>query len=303
VKFAAVILTKNESMHIARCLESIAFACDEIVVVDSGSTDDTVEICQRHGARVIAHPWVNYASQFNFGLSCLAGDAAWVVRIDADEYLLPGWDATAARLIAERDGLDGIAVRRTMCFMGKAIRWGGVASWQLRIFRRGHGECEARWMDEHIVVRRDVATAPIRLVDDNLNNLEWWTQKHLGYANREAIDILLDSAAGRGEAADEKGTRVAEANMKRIIKERIYNRLPGGLRAALYFFLRYVVLLGFLDGRRGFLFHFFQGWWYRTLVDCRVREIRDRMVAESLDLPSAIFRETGLDLSKVPPHD
>jgi glycosyltransferase involved in cell wall biosynthesis len=300
MKFAAVILTKNEAQHIARCLRSVADACAEILVVDCGSTDATEAICREFGVRFVVNPWINHASQYNFGLDQLSGACDWVVRIDADEYLSPGWDA-AARALIDRHGasLGGIAVRRRMRFLGKEIVWGGAASWQLRIFRAS-GRCEARWMDEHIIVAGDVVHSAIRLTDDNLNNVQWWTEKHIGYANREAIEVLLSEA---GPAEQGGGTRVRQAAVKRFVKERIYNRLPIGLRAVLYFMLRYVVLLGFLDGGRGFLFHFLQGWWYRTLVDIRVHEITTRMRREGLDLAAAIKAETGIEISKATdPH-
>ena len=288
----AVILTKNEEQHLRRALECIEPHCREIVIVDSGSTDATKAIARDFGARFEFNPWKNYATQFNHGLALAGENSDWILRLDADEILDPDWYVRFAALVAAKPETTGIALRRTMTFRGKRIRFGLATTWQLRLFRAGRGTCEARWMDEHIVVDGPVEQLAVNLVDDNLNDLRWWTEKHLGYADREAVDLLISA---REEASkSQHGSMTGQAKAKRWIKDNLYAKLPIGLRALMFFILRYVFALGFLDGLRGFQFHVLQGFWYRLYTDIRVAEIREAQAKHGLTLESAIEQVTGI---------
>jgi glycosyltransferase involved in cell wall biosynthesis len=293
---AAVIITKNEEQHIARCLESVRADCAAVIVVDSGSTDRTAEIATALGAQVYVNPFVNHAAQFNHGVGLVPPGIDWVLRIDADETLAPGWAAGFADLLARQPEVKGVSLRRLMRFQGQLIRWGGCATWQLRLFDRRFGQCEARWMDEHIAVDGPVAQLNVRLVDDNLNPLAWWTDKHNAYSSKEAVEILnleYGFFPARAEAQHSYGKGVAA---KRFVKEKIYARLPSGIRAALYFAYRYILRLGFLDGRRGASFHVLQGLWYRYLVDAKVREVKDHMRRTGGDVVPAIKHVLNITL-------
>ena len=188
----AIILTLNEEMHIARCIESLAGQCTSITVVDSGSTDGTTEIAIALGAQVLRNPWINYASQMNYAIEALADRGGWLLRIDADEVLDADSRQTLAEAIAgAAPEVDGLVVQRRIHFLGRRIRHGAIEpSWQLRLWRNGAGRCEQRWMDEHIKVVGSVARTELVLSDINLNSLTWWTSKHNSYASREAIEIL-----------------------------------------------------------------------------------------------------------------
>ena len=151
-------------------------------------------------------------------------------------------------------------------------------------------------MDEHMVVDRGgVARLPGGVVDDNLNSLTWWTQKHNGYASREAVDLLdTKYALGIGDQGREGLNR--QAGIKRWLKTRIYSRLPLGIRPWLYFFYRAFLRLGFLDGSRGMLFHTLQGLWYRQLVDAKVTEVEDAVLQRGCHIRKAIHDVLGIDL-------
>ncbi len=290
----AIILTKDEEKHLARALESVAQFCTEIIVVDSGSTDRTEAIARASGARFVVNPWINHATQFNHG-AMLAGESAdWLLRLDADEVLDADWYPRFAALVAQKPETTGIAFRRTMTFRGRPIRHGLARTWQLRLFRAGRGRCEARWMDEHIVVDGPVEQLPVQLLDDNLNDLRWWTQKHIGYADREAVELLLGDRKAGG------GALTGQAKAKRWLKDNVYARLPIGLRALAFFILRYIFALGFLDGMRGFQFHVLQGFWYRLYTDIRLDEIRQLRDAEDISLEAAILQVTGIDVGAAP---
>ena len=177
-----------------------------------------------------------------------------------------------------------------MVFLGREIRNGFFyPALMLRLWRNGTGSIEQRWMDEHIVVR-DARTKVLEgdLVDENLNDLNWWTQKHTGYAMREVYDIIQSQ-----HAESTHGSLSGQASFKRFLKNKVYNKLPGGLRGGLYFFYRYVVGRGFLDGKAGFYFHFLQAFWYRVYVDAKLFELTRE--AEQLGTtPYQLLRDRGI---------
>lgn len=292
-----LILTRDEERHIARAIRSVAGLGGRVVVIDSGSTDRTVEIARALGAEVLANPWRNHATQFNWGLDQLPEGTGWVLRLDADEVLSPELVAQiAATLPGLGTDVEGVTMGRRMAFMGRVIRHGGLFPIRvLRIFRHGKGRCENRWMDEHIKVAGQVVDLPGEMLDDNLNSLTWWTAKHNAYASREVVDLLNlehgfmphDTVAGLGRG---------QAGAKRWLKEKVYARLPGGFRALAYFLYRYVFRAGFLDGREGLAFHVLQGFWYRFLVDAKLAETRAHMARTGCDAPTAIREVLGIDV-------
>lgn len=297
MKITAVILTHNEELHLERCILSLREVVSDILVVDSYSSDDTLGIALGYGARIIQNTWVNYAAQFNFALTQLSASTEWVLRIDADETLTVPLRQSIKALSAQLlDGVAGVYWGRRMAFQGRLIRHGGVFPVQVcRLFRKGHGECENRWMDEHIKLVGPAIHVAGEMIDDNLNSLSWWIDKHNRYASREAVDLLNlecgffphDSVAALSFAN--------QASRKRWIKEYIYARLPLGIRAFAYFLYRYVFRLGFLDGSQGTAFHFLQGFWYRYLVDAKVNEVRTAIRAGTAPRV-AVKQCLGLDL-------
>ena len=295
---SVVILTKNEERHIARCLESVAPFASHCLVVDSGSTDRTVEIAKAKGAEAYFNHWVNYATQMNWGIDRVPRGTDWILRLDADEIITPGLaQEMQDDLPSLGPEVEGVYVSRRMTFMGRPIRWGGIFPVRvLRLFRAGRGRCENRWMDEHILVSGDTADFRGELIDDNRNSLTWWTEKHNGYASREVVDLLnLEHGFMAHETvANLQGGQ--QAGVKRWLKERVYARLPGGVRAFAYFVYRYVVRLGFLDGKEGTAFHVLQGFWYRYLVDTKLHETRSYMARERVDVVTAIRDVLGIDL-------
>lgn len=152
-------------------------------------------------------------------------------------------------------------------------------------------------MDEHIIVNGETAEFSGEIVDDNLNSLTWWTEKHNSYASREVVDILNQEYGFMPQetVADLKSGQ--QAGVKRWIKENIYRRLPGGIRAFAYFFYRYIIRLGFLDGKEGTAFHVLQGFWYRYLVDMKLYEVRAHIRKNNVDVVTAVNEVLGIDVS------
>ncbi len=288
-----IILTKNEARHIARAIASVRDLASRIIVVDSGSTDATMQIACAHGAEVLSHPWINHATQFNWALDQIANAPGWVLRLDADEVVTP---TLAAEIAAGLPDVDGCYVGRGIKFMGQLVRYGGVFPVpSMRLFRNGKARCEARWMDEHIIVAGPTVHLRGQIIDDNLNPLDWWVSKHNGYASREAVDVLNREYDFLGTAGALPGTGAVAR--KRWVKLHLYARLPAGLRAGLYFLYRYVIRLGFLDAPRARRFHVLQGFWYRYLVDAKLAEVRRYIATTEASPEAAILNVLGIDVT------
>lgn len=277
----AVIIAFNEELHIARCIERLRGIARRVVVIDSHSTDATVEIARAQGAEVIAHSFVNHAAQFNWGVNAADIQTRWVLRMDADEYLdEAGARNLRAALESAPDEVSAFALRRGVVFQERRIRFGGISNVFLtRVWRRGMARVEARWMDEQVLVN-DGLTLQIdegAIIDENLNDIGWWTAKHNSYTTRQMVQAMLGEL-DRADLIDMKQLN-PHVRRKRIFRERIYGPAPLFLRAIVYFVYRYIFALGFLDGKAGFLFHYFQGLWNFFLVDVKIFEAR-RIVAE-----------------------
>lgn len=295
-----VILTHNEEIHIERCIRSLLPIASKIFIVDSFSTDRTVEIAQSLGAVVEQRKWKNYADQFQWGLDNCGAESEWVMRMDADEYLEPGLQQELVRILPNIGAaIGGIYIRRKVFFYGKWIRHGGFYPHTLmRIWRNGKGRIEQRWMDEHIVLPPEAKTIMVKehLVDDNLKGITFWINKHNSYASREMVDLLNNKYALLEKDESLKTVDDPQAKWKRLMKDKVYSRLPVGLRAAVYFFYRYFFRLGFLDGSKGFLWHFMQGFWYRLLVDIKIMEMEERCGGDVEKMKLVLREEHGIKL-------
>ena len=275
---SVIVLTYNEEIHIARCLENVLPIARAVYIIDSYSTDRTLEIASRYErVHVLQNRWENnYARQFNWGLEHAGITTAWVLRLDADEYLLPELiDELRLKLPTMPAQVSGLSMNRRHIFLGRWMRRGTYPVTLTRLFRYGHGMCEQRLMDEHIQLTQG-RTEQLEhdFCDHNLNDISWFCHKHVNYAIREAVDLLdieLD-LTGAAQADDDRQLG-GQAHRKRMKKHR-YARQPLFWRAFLYFVYRYIVKGAFLEGAEGFLWSFVQGWWYRTLVDAKVLEIK-----------------------------
>lgn len=280
---AVLILTFNEANHIERAVASVRGIARDILVVDSSSTDDTVAKAEAAGARVLSNPFVNYSKQFQWGLDHGAIDATWIMRLDADELIEDDLREEIRRTIPTMPTeIVGVNFDRKHIFMGRWVRHGGRFPLRLlRLWRRGQGRIEDRWMDEHIVVWGGrTVTLKGGFADANENDLSFFTDKHNKYATREAIDVLSQRYGlfPRDRGFSPRAVS-RQAGVKRWIKEKVYNRLPFWVGPFGYFLYRYIIQLGFLDGRAGLVYHFLQGFWYRFLVGAKVYEL-ERAIAD-----------------------
>lgn len=293
-----VILTKDEKKHIARCLECVRKFASEIYVIDCFSTDGTQEIARCFGAKVVEHEWPgNQAEQFNWALNNLSIQTEWIMRIDADEYLMPELiDELQLKLPLIGDDINGIVFNRRHIFLEKWMKGGIYPVKMLRTFRRGHAVCEQRLMDEHIVLK-DGKTIDFEndFCDHNLNNISWFCKKHVDYAIREAAE-MLDLEYGLSHSKDSDGELSPQALAKRK-KKHSYAKKPLFWRAAAYFLYRYLLKGGWKDGKEGFIFTFIQGLWYRTLVDANIFEIKKKSGNNPEKIKEILQKEYNITIS------
>lgn len=277
-----IILTYNEEQNLPFCLASLAGLSADIRVVDSGSTDRTCSIAREFGAHVASHDFQTQAKQFNWALDNVAIGTPWIMRLDADERLTPELRDEILNVLSNTERLvAAYMVKRRVYFWGRWIRFGGYYPvWLLRIWRSGHGRCEDIAMDEHVSVRGGrIERLSADIIDENRKGLAFWIAKHNAYSDREAQSLLESRSM---PAAQNIGSHAAR---QRWLKNRIYRRSPLFLRAFLYWFLRYFIMFGFLDGAPGFVFHFLQAFWYRLAVDAKIHEEQRAMAARQRAAP------------------
>jgi hypothetical protein len=150
-------------------------------------------------------------------------------------------------------------------------------------------------MDEHIQISDgEIIEFKYDMVDHNLNNLGWWIQKHNGYSIREAID-LLDIELGILNISKNVNSNLSKHAFKTRNKKLRYVKMPLFFRAFLFFAYRYIYKMGFIEGKEAFLRHFFQGWWYRTLVDAKIYEIKRACGNDKEKIIEYIKENYGID--------
>lgn len=272
-----IILTYNEEIHIERCLKLAKKYSKEIYLVDSYSDDKTILIAKKFGAKILQNKFVNYSQQFSWALKKINIKTPWTLRLDADEYL-------EDKLVEELNyklkhlskNIVGINFKRKHIFMNKWIKYGGrYPLILLRLWRTGKAFIEDRWMDEHMVIKEGKQiTFKNCFCDHNLKDLNFLINKHNWYASREAVDKLIAKLKLNKQSYNSLNiiNSALKTGLVRLIKNNFYNKLPFGIGPFLYFMYRYFFLIGFLDGFRGFIYHFMQGFWYRCLVDAKVLE-------------------------------
>lgn len=273
-RVAVIILTFNEERHVGACLDSLSGLDAPVFVVDSYSTDRTIDILKERRITCVQHPFVNYAVQRNWAQENCPFRADWVLHLDAGERVTPELVHWLQHYF-EPDGLaDGVLFSRRTIFMDRWMQHGGhYPGYHLRLFRRAEGRCELKAYDQHFVCNGTIVKAPknVDIFDHVADNLADFTTRHTRWAIMEAVEkVGRPTASGEVEARF-RGTPIER---RRWLKNRVFNRAPLFLRAFLYFGYRYFLRLGFLDGGPGLVFHFLQGCWFRFLVDSVVLEIR-----------------------------
>jgi glycosyltransferase involved in cell wall biosynthesis len=291
-------MTSNEERNLEPCLASIKDYVDDIILIDSYSEDGTLDIAKKYLHKIYQNEWINYSGQFIWALKNAKIKNEWILRIDADErWTKEGFEELKG--IIENDETEGVYVKMKIFFMGKWIKYGGYyPNYFLRVYKKSKGKMEERWMDEHISVSGKTITSNIDVLEmnyDRQENISLWTEKHNKYSTREAIEFLIYRYKLKeiSSIADLYG---GKTERKRWMKEKFYFKLPLFIRPFLYYLYRYIIKLGFLDGKRGLIYHFLQGFWYRFLVDAKIYQVKLLARKQKKTIPQVIKEHYGIEV-------
>jgi glycosyltransferase involved in cell wall biosynthesis len=275
-----LVTTRNEAANIERCLCSAHLFIDQIFVIDSESEDETVSIARKYAevvnlpydhSKII--PWI-----YQWGLDNLPIRNDWVMILEADQMLTPELK-TELEQIFSRDSIqeDGFYVRRQQVFRGKALRFGGYGSkYMLKLFRRAAGELDPEETDTRVYVKGMVGRLRSPIIEENRkeDDILFYLQKHLRYADVFAREELRRREEG---FKWKQQPRLFGTPDQRVLwLKQLFFGLPLYIRPFIYFFYRYVILLGFLDGKQGAIFHFMQAFWFRLVWDIRLEELKGK---------------------------
>lgn len=265
-----IILTKNEERNISECLDSIKDFAERIILVDSGSIDRTCDIARKKGAEIFTHSFENYSKQFNWAIDNINISTKWTFRLDADERLTPELKAELKYLIKKHsnDDVNGITMEAWLYFMGRKIKHGCHNKRKLMLFKTGIGRIEDCEMDEHTVLLKGYSVScKKRFIHYDFKDMTHWIDKMNWYATREVQDYFeFNNGRNNDLNQDSIITRT------RKMKYGIYYKFPMFLRSWFLFTYYYIVKLGFLDGREGFIYNYMYHRWYRMLVDVKILE-------------------------------
>lgn len=279
---SVLIPTFNEELNIEYAVQSVIGLSDDIVIMDSFSTDGTREIverlssCYQGSIRWIQHKFEGYGKQWNWAFDNIDWKYHWLILLAADERISPElleeieiWFESE-----EPSRYNAIFIKRRFIWQGKWIKHGGYYPfWDARLLKIGYGYFDERSVNEHLHIQGETRTFKNDIIHEDQRSLGFWIEKHNKYATLEAQELLrAEQRKSKDKLARFWGT---QAERKRWIREKIWNRLlPLLIRPFLYFFYRYFIRLGFLDGKEGFVYHFLHGLWYRFLIDIKYLEMK-----------------------------
>ncbi len=271
IPMTAVVLTFNEALNLEKCLKSLSGWIGEIYVVDSYSTDATLQIAKNYGAKIFQNKFVSHPNQWSWLLKNLPFVHEWVFAVDADFVISDELRYFLIKEFANEDAIKiihGYYVKHCQMFFGKKIRFGGVYRHWLRIFRHREVVVDTYdLVDTHFNVNGFAKKINCDVIEDNQKdcNMGFWIDKQNRFSQNAAKEELIRRTNARSWPI--RGVLFGLPNERIIFFKKFWMRLPLYLRSIGYFLYRYFFLLGFLDGRAGFLYHFSQGFLYRLLVD------------------------------------
>ena len=281
--FSAVVLTCNEERNLQRCLSQLAALGVNIFVVDSGSTDGTLNIAAQY-ASVVYHPFETHARQWSWALANLPISTKWVLALDADQQITPELGAELEGLFSSPEAIgqevEGIYIKRRQIFRGRWIKHGGYyPKYLLKLFRTDRVKLDPTdLVDHHFYVCGKTMKLKHDLVEENSkeDRISFWIEKHNRYATSLAREELQRRHGARPEPIQR--SVLGTPDQRTLWLKRVWYRCPVYVRPFLYFVHRYFLRLGFLDGKEGFIFHFLQAFWFRLLVDINLDELESEVL-------------------------
>ena len=283
---SALVLTYNEELNLQRCLSALVPWCADIHIVDSGSSDSTLEIAKRFGVTVHQHAYADHTSQLTWALSEVVFVSDWMLLIDADNVVTP--DLRSQILRAIRDPVSEVAgyyTKYAQYFRGKQVR--GLKSWNLTLFRRSRTRVDpSELVDFRLVINGLAGTLDGVLIHSNAKDaaIDFWLTKHLKFATRAAREEVLRRKGVLKWSVE--GKLLGTPDERIVWLKSFWFHMPLFVRPFIYFFYRYVIRLGFLDGSNGLAFHFLQAFWYRMVIDFKISELNRQMRAGQLSVES-----------------
>ncbi|RYE38577.1 MAG: glycosyltransferase family 2 protein, partial [Sphingobacteriales bacterium] len=248
-------------------------------ILDSGSTDNTLEIAHAYGATVLHNTFENHPKQWDFALKNFNIITPWTIGLDADQVVTPELQQLLETFKDEdHQDVHGIYFNRKNYFRGKWIRFGGFyPKYLLKMFRTGTGYSDLNENMDHrfIVSGKTITWQKGHILEENLkeNKISFWIDKHNRYSDLVAKEEIERSNNLRVQTI--KGDLLGSPDERMAWYKKIWWGLPLGWRPFFYFGYRLFIKLGFLDGSTGILFHFLQGFWFRLLIDVKIRELRE----------------------------
>ena len=296
-----IILTHNEEKNISKAIKSANKVSNIVYVVDSFSDDKTINIAKKLNAKILKKKFKNHSEQFNWALNKIHPKEKWVLRLDADEYLEDSLiNEINIKMNYLKKDVNGITFKLKEKFLDKFIRFGGRRNLRiLRLWKYGFGKIENRLMDEGVYLFSGrIKHFSNYIVNDNSKDINQYILKHQSYASKEAIEVI-DKKYNILKKNSRKNFNIdTKRKIKLFIKNRIYYNLPYPISSSLYFIFRYFILLGFLDGKIGFIYHFIQGYWYRVMVGEKVDQIEKsiKKVKSNKKIKKIIYFLTNLKI-------
>ncbi len=261
-----VILSFNSSETIGDTISSALSLSDNIFVIDSGSKDDTVAIALRLGATALNHPFESYGLQRNWAMDHIEAKYPWQLHLDADEQVTKELRDEISSL-PEEPPIEGFLIPRYLKFMGRLLRHNLAPTFHMRLFKSGSTRCEARHYDQHFICSGRIGSLKGAMIDNIQMPLTEWTRRHNNWADAEVKEMLHANTEGRI-----KGKIFGNSIERKRFLRALYNDLPLFVRPPCLFFYRYILRLGFLDGKEGLIFCVLQTFWFRFLVDAKLFE-------------------------------
>lgn len=270
LSIAVVILTFNEERNIDDCLDSVGDWAKQIFVVDSYSTDGTVDrLLSRKDPplTVVQHQFITYSSQWNWALANLPIKAAWTLKLDADERLTPEFKTEVGQVLARAyPSLEGILFRRRCIFLGKRLGRVGTLWYDLRLWRSGRAHFDDNAVNEHAHVRGDTIRLSSTVDHCDNKSITEWLDKHNRYASLMAVGYISNNYK-KEISASLFGNPIERTKFF----EKIYRSMP--FRPMSMFFYLYIIRLGFFDGRVGFHYCMLRAIFF-YMIDLKILEAR-----------------------------
>jgi glycosyltransferase involved in cell wall biosynthesis len=275
-EFSFIIITFNEEMHLPRLLASIVELNAKIYIIDSGSTDKTLEIAAKYKAEVVLHTFENHPKQWDYALKHFKVTTPWTIGLDADQ-IVSNELFIKLKNFKNEDNLqiNGIYFNRKNIFKGKWLKYGGYYPFYLlKMFRThiGYSDISENMDHRFIVSEPTIIWKEGHIIEENLkeNEISFWINKHNRYSDLVATEEIERLLVLKEQNID--ASFFGSPNQRKAWFKKIWWGLPRYWRPFFYFGYRMIFKLGILDGKNGVIFHFLQGFWFRLVIDIKIEE-------------------------------